>query len=142
MPTTRTRPSAETAKRNFRLAVLSIGVVPWLPMIIEWVIEWYDARPITVTSLVLTLACYSITVALSTNDRFLCILLLLLSAIESSFYGALLVTAPHDTLRQTVLIAVLSFLGVLTFASVWRERKDRHIHRHEEFFEWLKVERR
>lgn len=142
MPTTHTQPSTETAKRNFRLAVLSIGIVPWLPMIIEWVIEWYDARPINVTSLVITLSCYSITVALSTNDRFLCILLLLLSAIESSFYGALLANAPHDTLRQTVLIAVLSFLGVLTFASVWRERKDRHIHRHEEFFEWLKVERR
>ncbi|MGH3194334.1 MAG: hypothetical protein ACRDNT_00040 [Streptosporangiaceae bacterium] len=125
-------------RQNYALAVVSIGVAPWLPVIIEWTIEWLYARPITIDSLVITLACYSVTVALATNDAFLCILFLILSGFDSAIYGALLADTTHDATRQAVLIAVISLLGLLTFLSVLRERYDRHVRRHEIFFEWLK----
>jgi hypothetical protein len=138
MSKTRTRTSAVTARQNYGLAVLSIGIAPWLPMIIEWTIEWLEVHPITINSLVITLACYSITVALSTSYPFLCVLFLILSGFDSAVYGALLADTSQGTLRQAVLIAVLSLLGLLTFVSVLRERYVRHVQRHEVFFEWLK----
>jgi hypothetical protein len=142
VPTTRSKASDKAARQNYRSAVLSIGIAPWLPLIIEWGIEGLYSHPITINSLVITLACYSITVALSTNDPFLCILFLMLSAIDSAFYGALLANTSHDTLRQAILIMVMSILGLLTFASVLRERYVRHVERREIFFEWLKPQRR
>jgi hypothetical protein len=132
------RTSGITPAQNYGLAVLSIGIAPWLPIIIEWLIEWVYARPIDVNSLVITLACYSITVALSTNYPFMCFLFLILSGVDSAIYGALLADASHDTFRQGILIAVLSLLGILTFASVARERYVRHVQQHQVFFEWLK----
>jgi hypothetical protein len=120
------------------VAVLSIGVAPWLPLIIEWTIEWLNSRPIAIDSLVITLACYSITVALSTRYLFLSIFFLILSGFDSAIYGALLVTASHDALRRALVISVLFLLGLLTFASVVRERFIRHMQQHEVFFEWLK----
>lgn len=133
-----TRRTGASPKQNYWLAVLSIGVAPWLPMIIEWTIEWLNYHPITINSLVITLACYSITVALSTNDIFLCVLFLILAGFDSAVYGALLANMPAGGLRQGVLIAVISIVGLLTFLSVLRERWVRHMQRHEVFFEWLK----
>ena len=124
--------------QNYGIAVLSIGIAPWLPMIIEWTIEWLNSHPISIDSLVITVACYSVTVAFATRYLFLCFLFLVLSGFDSAVYGALLVTASHDTLRQTLIVAALSLLGMLTFASVLRERFVRHIKQHEVFFEWLK----
>jgi hypothetical protein len=135
---TRTRVPAVKPWKNYAMAVLSIGVAPWFPMIIEWTIEWLNSHPVTTDSLVITLAIYSVTVALSTYDLFLCILFLVLSAFDSAIYGALLLSASHDTLRRAVVITILSLLGLLTFASVLRERYVRHVQQHEVFFEWLK----
>ena len=133
------RTSGITPRGNWGLAVLSIGIAPWLPMIIEWSIEWAQSRPIAIDSLVITLACFSITVSLSTSYPFLCFLFLFLSVLDSAIYGALLAAAsPHDAFRRGVLVGVLSLLGVLTFASVLRERFIRHVEQHEVFFEWLK----
>lgn len=133
-----TRASAADPWQNYGVAVLSIGVAPWLPLIIEWTIEWLNSRPIAIDSLVITLACYSITVALSTRYLFLSIFFLILSGFDSAIYGALLVTASHDALRRALVISVLFLLGLLTFASVVRERFIRHMQQHEVFFEWLK----
>jgi hypothetical protein len=109
-------------------------------MIIEWSIEWAESRPIAINSLVITLACFSITVSLSTSYPFLCFLFLFLSVLDSAIYGALLADAsPHDTFRRGVLVGVLSLLGLLTFASVLRERFIRHVEQREVFFEWLKL---
>jgi hypothetical protein len=124
--------------QNYGLAVLSIGVAPWLPLIIEWTIEWLNSRPIAIDSLVITLACYSITVALSTRYVLLCILFLILAGFDSAVYGSLLATASHDTLRRALVISVLFLLGLVTFASVVRERFLRHMQQHEVFLEWLK----
>jgi hypothetical protein len=135
---TRTRIPAVKPWQNYGIAVLSIGVAPWFPVIIEWTIEWLNAHPVTIDSLVITLAIYSITVALSTSDLFLCILFLVLSAFDSAVYGALLLSASHDPIRRTIVIIVLSLLGLLTFGSVLRERYVRHVQQHEVFFEWLK----
>ena len=126
------------AYQNFGVAVLSIGIAPWLPLIIEWTIEWFSVRPIAIDSLVITLACYSITVALATRYIFLTVLFLMLSGIDSAIYGALLVSASHDTLRRALVIGVLVLLGILTFACVLRERYVRHVQQHEVFPEWLR----
>lgn len=136
---TRRRTSRMTPRKNYVLAVLSIGIAPWLPMVIEWTIEWMASRPVAMDSLVITLACYSITVALSTEDPVLCILFLVLSGFDSAIYGALLADASHDAFRRGIVVAVLSLLGVLTFASVLRERYVRHVRRREIFFDWLKL---
>jgi hypothetical protein len=133
-----TRTPAVAPWQNYGLAVLSIGLVPWFPLLIEWTIEWLNSRPIAIDSLVITLACYSITVALATRYLLLSILFLLLSGFDSAIYGALLVAASHDTLRRALVISVLFLLGLLTFASVARERYIRHMQQHEVFPEWLK----
>ena len=133
-----TRASTVPPWQSYGLAVLSIGVVPWLPRIIEWTAEWLNSRPIAIDSLVITLACYSITVALSTRILFLCILFLLLSGFDSAIYGTLLAATSHDTLRRTLVVSVLFLLGLLTFASVARERFVIHMQQREVFPEWLK----
>src|SRR5262249_13766200 len=135
--------------QNYVLSVLFIGVLPLLPLIIEW----FGKREISEDALIVTTAVYSITVALASNIKVFFGLLLFAAIIVASMYGF----AAHSPNSAHAIFGW--FLGIRTysystggandnpffasvmifgFLSVVAERYSRHIGNREEFFEFLK----
>lgn len=135
--------------QNYGLAVLFIGVVPLLPLIIEWL----GRREISEDAVIITVAVYSVTVALASNNRFFFGFLLLSSIVVASMYGFAADPSrrSHEVISHILGIRTYSFstdiannnwtfssIILISLLSVLFERFSRHVRYREEFFEFLK----
>jgi len=117
------------------------------------IIEWLGRRELSEDAVIITVAMYSVTVALASNNRFFFLLLLVLSLVVASMYGfaADPARAGHEVFNHIFGIRTYSFsknvannnstfsiIMVFSFLSVLLERFSRHVRYREEFFEFLK----
>jgi hypothetical protein len=138
--------------QNCVIAVLFIGVLPLLPLIIEW----FGRREISEDALIITTAVYSITVALASNTKVFFGAFLFASFIVASMYGFAASTSSggHEVFGRFIGIRTYSYatggandniffalVMIGGFLSVVVERYSRHVGNREEFFEFLKSKR-
>jgi hypothetical protein len=139
----------QEAWQNYGLSVIFVGIVPLLPILIEMFIGGDVAE----SSLIITAAVYSITVALASNNRFYFGFFLVASILESAVYGA----AASNNVRVPPTVVSLAGIRIatdgagglsdsrvlliaigITFISLVIERFTRHIRNREQFFEFMK----